>query len=82
MPTIRCALVIHFPRGKNPGSSWDSNQLNTSQTLLSYEYKYKSLVSLAEERKIKLHKQHCLEASAEFQVILTSFLKADQSGLN
>ena len=52
---------------QDPAGIWTQDLLSTSQTLFTI----KPLGPLAEEQQPKLHKQHCLEASAEFQLILT-----------
>ena len=49
----------------NPGSSWDSNPRPSE-----YSYHYATWAS-GRGAEDKLHKQHCIQASAEFQLIPT-----------
>ena len=65
VPKLKPRLMMFLPREQeiypNLGSSWDSNPY-------SYHYATWTPGRGAED---KLHKQHCLEASAEFQLIFT-----------
>ena len=52
---------------RDPAGIWTQDLLNTSQTLLPLSH----LDPLGRGAEDKLHKQHCPEASAEFQLIIT-----------